>query len=89
MLEFTSNDLLDTVMKKVVVTLSRLVRYAKKVIVSDAMINDGTFLLLKNRVEPKQMFVKNEFRKFRDVPAIRLRDEEDFLEALKTSVPLH
>ena len=50
LLEFTGNDLLDNVMKKVVVTLSRLIKHAKKVIVSDAMINDAAFELLKTEL---------------------------------------
>ena len=48
-MEFTGNDLLDNVMKKVVVTLSRLVKHAKKVILSDAMINDVAFELVKKQ----------------------------------------
>ena len=50
LLEFTGNDLLDNVMKKVVVTLSRLVKHAKKVILSDAMINDVAFELVKTEL---------------------------------------
>ena len=41
LIEFTSNDLLDSVMKKVVVTLTRLLRLAGKVILCDAMLRDG------------------------------------------------
>ena len=48
-MEFTGNDLLDNVMKQVVVTLSRLVKHAKKVILSDAMINDAAFELVKKQ----------------------------------------
>ena len=76
-MEFTCNDLLDHVMKKVVVTLSRLVKHAKKVILSDAMINDAAFELLKNRAPG--LMIKNEFNKFEGIPAIRVRDEADFL----------
>ena len=47
------------------------------------MINDGAFELLKNRVGPKKMFLKNTYKKFQGVPAIRLRNEDDFLQAFK------
>ena len=47
--EFTDNDLLDGRLKKIVSLLMRLMRYAGKVIVSDALINDATFELLKHR----------------------------------------
>jgi hypothetical protein len=68
-------------MKKVVVTLSRLIKRAKKVILSDAMINGGAVELVKNRA-PGLVF-KNEFKKFEGTPAVRMRDEHDFLQALR------
>ena len=77
--EFTNNDLLDNILKRLVSTLVRLIRHAKKVIVSDALINDGTFELLKHRPLDKTLFLTNEFKKFQSVPAVRLRSEEDFL----------
>ena len=77
--EFTNNDLLDNILKRLVSTLVRLIRHAKKVIVSDALINDGTFELLKHRPLSKTLFITNEFKKFQDVPAVRLRSEEEFL----------
>ena len=80
-MEFTGNDLLDNVMKQVVVTLSRLVKHAKHVILSDAMINDAAFELLKNRAPG--LMLKNEFKHFEGTPAIRVRDEADFLQTLK------
>ena len=81
LLEFTGNDLLDNVMKNVVVTLCRLIKHAKRVIVSDAMINDGAFELLKNRAPG--VMIKNDFKKFEGTQAIRMRNENDFLQALK------
>ena len=50
LIEFTGNDLLDAVMRKIVVTLSRLIKHAKRVILSDAMINDGAFELVKKQL---------------------------------------
>ena len=47
--EFTSNDLLDNILKRIVSLMTRLFKHAKKVIVSDAMINEATFELLKHR----------------------------------------
>ena len=47
--EFTENDLLDHRLKNIVSLLTRLMRFAKKVIVSDALINDATFELLNHR----------------------------------------
>ena len=49
LLEFTSDDLLDIVMKQVVVTLTRVIKHARKVILSDAMLTDGCLELIKSR----------------------------------------
>jgi hypothetical protein len=46
-------------------TLNRLIRHAKKVIVSDALINDGTFELLKHR-PPEQNTVYN--KRVQEIP---------------------
>ena len=47
--EFTNNDLLDNILKRLVSTLTRIICHARKVIVSDALISDSTFELLKHR----------------------------------------
>ena len=78
--EFTNNDLLDGIMKQTVCTLSRFLRLAKKVIVSDALINDNTFELLKHRTNI--IMLTHEFKKYQNVNAIRLRSEQDFLNHL-------
>ena len=80
--EFTNNDLLDNVLKRVVSTLTRLIKHARKVIVSDALINDSTFELLKHRPLSRAVFLTNGFKKYEGVPAIRLRSEEEFLNTL-------
>ena len=51
-------------------------------IVSDALINDATFELLKHRPKTEPFFLASEFRKFEGVPAIRLRSEPEFLDKL-------
>jgi hypothetical protein len=81
-LEFTHNDTLDSILKDVFVLLSRLVKHAKKVIVSDALINDNTFEFLKNRRPETTIMLSNSFQKFQNVPAVRLRDENVFLQKL-------
>ena len=81
LIEFTGNDLLDTIMRKIVVTLSRLLKHAKRVILSDAMINDGAFELVKNRAPG--LVLKNEFKRYLNTPAVRMRNEEEFLQLLR------
>ncbi len=57
-------------------------KFSIKVIVSDALINDATFELLKRRPLNKTVFLTNEFKKFEGVPAVRLRSEPEFLDKL-------
>ena len=81
-LEFTGNDTLDSVLKRVQVVLMRIVRYAGKIIVSDALINDNVFEFLKHRDIKTTIVLKNNYQKFKDVPAVRIRDETNFLNKL-------
>ena len=81
LLEFADNDLLDNKMKNVTTTLTRLMTYAQQVIVSDALIADNSFELLKHRTGSR-LFLTNTFQKFQDVPAVRVRDEREFLNKL-------
>ena len=64
------------------VLLCRLVKHARRVIVSDALINDNTFEFLKNRRPESTIMLTNTFQKFQNVPAVRLRNELEFLEKL-------
>jgi hypothetical protein len=59
-----------------------LAKFAGKVIVSDALINDNTFEFLKHRRPEATLMLTNGFKKFKDVPAVRLRSEPAFLEKL-------
>ena len=53
-LELTHNDTLDNVLKHVYHTLIRFIKHADKVIVSDALITDAVFELLKHRSDDKK-----------------------------------
>jgi superfamily II DNA or RNA helicase len=48
-LEFTHNDTLDNNIQTIYTSLINIVKYAKKVIVSDALINDNVINFLKHR----------------------------------------
>jgi len=75
--EFVNNDLLDGVMKQTICTLTRSLKLAKKVIVSDALINDATFELLKNRTNI--IMLTDTVKKYEHVNAIHLKSESEFL----------
>ena len=79
-LEFTHNDTLDGMLKQVFVLLQRLVKFAGKVVVSDALINDNAFEFLKKRLLESTVMLSDGFQKFKNVPAVRVRSEQAFLE---------
>ena len=62
----------------------RIIKNAHKVIVSDNLITDNVFELLRCRGDYK--FIVNEYKKFQDVEAIRIRDQPMFLDLLKEHI---
>ena len=66
-------------MKDAYHVLVRFIKHAKKVIVSDALINDVVFQLLKNRPDKNKLLVINKFRKYKGIKAVRMRNEQEFL----------
>ena len=60
--------------------LMNFIDNAAKVIVSDAIIDDNCFEFLKNR--NNILFIENAYQKYKEIEAIRLRNEHDFRDAL-------
>ena len=78
-LELTHNDTLDGVLKEVYHLLIRFMKHSKKVVVSDALINDGVLEFLKHRNKETTIYLENHFKKYEGVKAIRVRDENNLL----------
>jgi hypothetical protein len=83
-LNLTHNDTLNHNIKYVYSLLTSLIKRADKVIVSDAIIFDNAFEFLKTRMQThkKTLYIKNEFNKFQDVPAVRVKDENLMLDKI-------
>jgi hypothetical protein len=80
----THNETLDGKLKGIYIVLMRLIKYAAKVIVSDALINDGVLELVQNR--ENKIFIKNKYVKYQDIEATRLRNEQDLLNKMVDNV---
>ena len=63
--------------REIFLQLTKIIKCAHKVIVSDAIIRDNVFEFLKHRTPP--LLVNNLFKKFEGVAAKRIRNEENFL----------
>lgn len=81
-LEFTHNDTLDNNIQTVYGMLMDIMKHAKKVIVSDALINDNVISFLKHRETDQTLYINNLHQKYSGVKAIRIRDESKLLQQL-------
>ena len=70
--------------REIFLQLTKIIKCAHKVIVSDAIIRDNVFEFLKHRTPP--LLVNNLFKKFEGVPAKRIRNEENFLNEIKEHI---
>jgi hypothetical protein len=76
--DVTHNETLRGKLKLCYQILMRIFKNCHKLILSDAKINDNVFNFIKIREKYKTntMFINNEFQKYLNVPAIRIRDEQ-------------
>lgn len=84
-INFTHNELLDSKLKLIYNKLLYILTHCKKVIVSDAYIKESIYELFVNRPYDI-LYINNHCKKFENVKAIRLRNEEKFLNKLKTRI---
>jgi hypothetical protein len=82
----THNNLLEANLKNTYNLLIRIIKTCNKIIVSDATINENTFTFLQTQKSNRRVFIINEFQKFKDVEAIRYKDENDFYNKIKDAI---
>lgn len=83
----THNNSLDSVLIPVYNYLLTLIKNCKKIILSDATINQNTLNLLSSRTKDrKTLLIKNVNKKFNGIEAIRYHDEDNFLEELRNHI---
>lgn len=85
----THNTLLDKCLKPLMILLMKFIKHSKKVIVSDALINDNVFTLLECRSDEKKIFINNSFIKFQDVPAVRINNEYEYIDKLIDNIKIN
>jgi hypothetical protein len=81
----THNDTLVNDVRTIFLTLAKIIKCAHKVIFSDALINDAIMHLVQWRTElypDKVFFVRNTFKKYDNIDAINVKNEDDFLNKL-------
>jgi hypothetical protein len=75
----THNEKLNDYIKTIYDILIKLLKRAHKVITTDATIMDNVFDFLKFRNDDKKVYIVNEFKKYQNIEAVRMKDENIFL----------
>lgn len=83
---FLYNDSLNSHLKSTYLILMKIIKRCKKLIVSDAMLNDNVFNLLEQRKTHNNIIITNEYKKYDSIEAIRYNDENIFLNKLAEQV---
>lgn len=78
----THNDNLNRDLKLIYTTLMRIIKNCYKVVVSDALINDNVFELLKFRPDNTKIFITNTYKKYKNIKAFDINDENEFLDLI-------
>lgn len=83
----THNKNLDFNIRLINNLLMKLVKNCYKLIISDALINENVknFLNIYKSTR-KTIFIKNTFKKFKDVKAVRYHNENEFLNQVKKDI---
>jgi hypothetical protein len=83
----THNKNLDNNIRLINNLLMKLVKNCHKLIISDALINQNVLNFLNvNKTLRKTIFIKNTFKKYNGVNAIRYHDENEFLNEIKKDI---
>ena len=84
--DLTHNETLKGRLKQCYQILMRIIKKCHKLILSDARINDNAFNLCKTKPIEKTLYIRNNYKKYSGVSAIRCGDENVFLEQLLTNI---
>ena len=84
--DLTHNETLKGRLKSCYQILMRIIKNCHKLILTDARINDNAFNLSKTRLIEQTLYIRNNYKKYQNVPAIKLRDENMLLEQMLTNI---
>lgn len=73
----THNSTLDSTIKRVFTLLTRMIKNCKKLIVSDAFINDQVFDLFNLRKDKKSIYVVNNHINYKNINAIKFNTKSE------------
>ena len=83
---FLYNDSLNNHLKSTYLMLMKIIKNCKKLVISDAMLNNNVFNLLEQRKTNKNIIISNEYKKYDDVNGIRYNSEDTFFNKIAEQV---
>ena len=82
----THNDKLTKNIKYIYIILMRIIKNCKKLILSDAIINNNVLNFIKKRKLKNTLYIENQVLKYKDVKAINMQDEIEFLKLIQDNI---
>ncbi len=82
----THNKNLDNNIRLINNLLMKIIKNCHKLIITDALINQNVKNFLNCISNKKIIFIKNEFKKYQGVKAVRYHNENDFLNQVKEDI---
>jgi hypothetical protein len=84
----THNDSLDPILNRTYNYLINIIKNCKKIILSDATINQNTinFLSSIDNTNKKITLINNTFKKFENIKAIQYKNKLEFIDKLRTHI---
>ena len=86
--DVTHNETLRGKQRICYTILMKIIKHCHKLVVSDALISDNVFNFIRTRsnMKPSKLYIENSFKKYANVKAIRIRDENMYLEQMMDNV---
>jgi hypothetical protein len=81
----THNKTLNSNLKLIYVTLMKIILNCKKLILTEAIINDNVFNVIEKRLG-KKILINNEYKKYDGIQAIQYNDENKYLSFIISEV---
>lgn len=83
----THNSTLDKNLNSIYMVLIKMIKNCKKIIFTDAIINQNVLNLLSSRkTNNKTILIKNTHKKYKDIDAIQYFDKNEYYNELKTHI---
>ena len=82
----THNDKLTKNIKLIYIILAKMIKNCKKLILSDAIINNNVLNFIKSRSLKKTLYIENQVQKYKNINAINQQNEVEFIQKIQDNI---